>query len=301
MRLILCKEGECNRSVIQAQRREPSQLWKFLVLVAMCTKFGKKARSRALFQRVGLVRAQALEDRERERQLRPPNLGPASASCIAWVSLIEIPANNAAPSAAPSTAPSSTVPVARIMRNEPTEQRIWIYGVCVGPSLDLPVLPSLAEEDVDIMIPLPGDANLLGSESPYCGRTFEDVASAAECSWWCAQVLSIVLRNNPMRPEIYTFAFDLYGRLQLIKSSVCRVQGQGPDANKRVHRRTDMVTTRQVRVPVVTDPSRPDLVVEHDCDVGSTYVTSDVGILLDWPSSTLGAQRCVGPSASRQS
>ena len=47
MRLITCKEGECNRSVIQAQRREPSQLWKFLVLVAMCTKIPSLERKPA--------------------------------------------------------------------------------------------------------------------------------------------------------------------------------------------------------------------------------------------------------------
>ena len=107
-----------------------------------------------------------------------------------------------------------------------------------------------------------------------------------------------------MRPEIYTFAFDLYGGLQLIKSSVCRVQGQGPDANKRVHRPTDMVTTRQVRVPVVTGPSRPDLVVEHDCDVmmvdqaegdvleDDATVADDIAIGSDPPALTILDSGC---------
>ena len=46
------------------------------------------------------------------------------------------------------------------------------------------------------------------------------------------------------------------------------MEGQGPDpSNKRVYRPTDMVTSRQIRVPVATDPSRLDVVYEHDCDV----------------------------------
>ena len=44
-RSIMCKEPECDKAVIQARRKE----------VALCTLWGTKARSRALFSRVGQV------------------------------------------------------------------------------------------------------------------------------------------------------------------------------------------------------------------------------------------------------
>ena len=71
---IHCKEPECERAVILARRKEPAELWSFLVQVALCTLWGPKSRSRALFARVSQVRSEALEEEERERQLRPQPL-----------------------------------------------------------------------------------------------------------------------------------------------------------------------------------------------------------------------------------
>ncbi|CAE7722529.1 GIP, partial [Symbiodinium necroappetens] len=65
-RQIMCKEPECDKPVIQANRREPARLWAFLVQIALCTLWGRRARSRALFQRVTMVRGEAQEERERE-------------------------------------------------------------------------------------------------------------------------------------------------------------------------------------------------------------------------------------------
>ena len=73
--------------------------------------------------------------------------------------------------------------------------------------------------------------------------------------------------NHPMRPDIYAFGFYLYGRLTLIREAVVRMQGAGTDPRKRVHRPEDMVSTRQLRVPVAMDPQRLDITTEQDCDV----------------------------------
>ena len=269
-RQVICKEPECDRAVISAQRKEPLQLWRFLVQVALCTKWGSRARSRALFQHVTKCRGDALEEDQRRRRLEPPQAGPPQraappTSTAPWVVIPEQPA---ASRPGPSASASSGY-VARIVRGDPLEQRVWIYGVCLAPSLELPPFPTLADEDSDILQPLPSDGQLLDNTSPFPGRSFEDVASSAECSWWCAQVLTFALQiNNPMRLEIYVFAFFLYGRLKLVRDSLVRLHGAGSDPqNKRVFHPSDMVTTRQLRIPVAMDPSRLDVVAEHDCDV----------------------------------
>ena len=233
-RQILCKEDECNRPVIVAQRKEPIQLWKFLVQVALFTRWGARARSRALFQHVTKCRGEALEEEQRRRHLEPPPaaLPPRAAPTASTAPWVVIPAQPG-PSA---TTPSG--PVTKIVCGEAPEQRAWIYGICVAPSLDLPPFPSLAAEDAYILQPLPGDGQLLDNTSPFPGRSFEDVAASAECSWWCAQVLNFALQNNPMRPEIYVFAFYLYCRLRLVRDSIVRLNGAGADPqNKRVFRR----------------------------------------------------------------
>ena len=62
----MCKEPECDRAVVAASRKEPIRLWAFLVQIALCTLWGRKARSRAYFQRVCLVRGEAQDERDRE-------------------------------------------------------------------------------------------------------------------------------------------------------------------------------------------------------------------------------------------
>ena len=70
-RQVMCKKDSGGRAVISAKRREPVQLWSFLVQVAMCTLWGTRARSRALFQRVTQVRVQALEEVEQQTRWLP--------------------------------------------------------------------------------------------------------------------------------------------------------------------------------------------------------------------------------------
>ena len=80
VRRIMCKEPHCDKAVITGQRRDPVRMWSYPVQIALCALHGQKARSRALFQRVCQVRGEALEVREREKQLTAwnPNLPPPS-------------------------------------------------------------------------------------------------------------------------------------------------------------------------------------------------------------------------------
>eukprot|EP00435_Cladocopium_sp_Y103_P008740 s1884_g2.t1 len=69
-RYVSCKERDCEKVVFKCKRTDPSDLWRYLVMVALCTKWGQAARSRGLFQRVCQVRGEALEARERQQQLQ---------------------------------------------------------------------------------------------------------------------------------------------------------------------------------------------------------------------------------------
>lgn len=61
-RHITCKE--CNETVIVARRKQPVQLWSYLVQIAMCTKWGPKMRSTALYHRVSSLTSQSLLDND---------------------------------------------------------------------------------------------------------------------------------------------------------------------------------------------------------------------------------------------
>ena len=273
VRQVLCKESECDRAVIQANRKEPTEMWKFLTLVALGTRWGKKARHRVWLQTLHHAELEAAELKKPSPatltvrlQMEPQRRAePAISSTGPW-QLVGENQGYSTPSSLPSTS-STAAPVARIVRHETMEQKIWVYGVCVSASLELPPFPQLAAEDLDILQPVPADEHVLGTSSPFAGRLYVDVASSSECSWWCTQVIGFALGNHPMRPDIYAFGFYLYGRLTLIREAVVRMQGAGTDPRKRVHRPEDMVSTRQLRVPVAMDPQRLDITTEQDCDV----------------------------------
>ena len=59
----MCKEPECDKAVIQTHRKDSTENWKYLVLVALGTEYGRKARARAVY-RVSQLRFEAkqLED-----------------------------------------------------------------------------------------------------------------------------------------------------------------------------------------------------------------------------------------------
>ena len=199
-------------------------------MVALGTKWGRKARHRVWLQTLHHAEREAAEAKKPKPRLatfqarlgaagddHPPGTeqGYALASSPQpWTMVGENPGYST-PSSLPSTA-SAGVPIARIVRQETVEQRIWVYGVCVSASLELPPFPQLAAEDLDILQPIPSDDHLLGPSTPFAGRYYVDVASSSECSWWCSQVMAFALGNHPMQP----------------------------DPKKRVHRPQDMVSTR---------------------------------------------------------
>ncbi|CAE7548475.1 RE2, partial [Symbiodinium necroappetens] len=276
-RAIMCKEPECGKAIIQAHRKDAVELWKFLVLIAVGTKYGRKARSRALFQYVGRLRfeAKVLEDKKEAgdathhggKPVATKTQGPmgylahsASSSFSGW-SLVQEAAGSEEPA-----------PMARIVRGNPSvPSRVWVYGVCIAPDMPLPAFPVLEFSDQDILEPPPADHDLVDGDSPFAGRTFDETASSAEGALWCTQVMAYAFGNNPMRPEIYRFGFYLYGRLRQVRVAALRMQGGGSEREgKRVQRPGDMITTRQIKVPVATDPSRLDVVAEHECDVMMT-------------------------------
>ena len=169
VRQFWCKEPECNKAVITGRRREPLTLWKYLVQVALCAKQGSKARSRELFQRVTTVRLAALEERETELRAGPPpkQQGHASPPGAAGSWLVVASPSSAPASPYPaSQASSSSSFVAKIVRDDQVvEQRIWVYGVCVAPSLELPPFPELSAEDSDVLSALPSDGTRLGPDT----------------------------------------------------------------------------------------------------------------------------------------
>ena len=207
-RSIMCKEPECDKAVIQARRKDAVSLWSFLVQVALCTLWGTKARSRALFSRVGQVRAEALSEREalareaareRDEDARAQRLQLDRGYGLGSFAGDESPPSGwklvVNQSAASSLEPA---PVARIVRPELQPVRAWVYGVCLSGATELPRFPELTAEDQDILMPLPTENSLCGTESPYCGATFGHVSSSAESAWYCSQVMSFALGNNPI-------------------------------------------------------------------------------------------------------
>ena len=269
-RQIMCKDDACNRAVISASRKEPRELWSYLVQVALTTAWGRKARARTTYamccEAKDFYMAKKLEEDKAREEARERAMGVGYLGPHPLQDQPEPPYN---PALHEWSVVSPPRPVARIIRAERQEVRAWIYSVCVSPSEPLPPFPTLAEEDQDILQPLPSDAHLLDHLTTYAGRSFEDAASSSDSAWFCAQVLNHALSNQPMQPEVYRFAFYLSGRLQLVRQSVERAHREGADssASKRAIDPDNMVTRRQIRVPVAMDPQRLDVVTEQGCDV----------------------------------
>ena len=282
-RQIMCKEDTCNKAVIRASRSEPRQLWSYLVQIALTTIWGRRARARTTYQmcceaKDHFMAAKLEQDkagetkRERERAVeaqRQERVHAGGAGYLGPHPLQDQPEPPYNPDMHGWSVVSPPRPIARIVRMERQEVKAWIYAVCVSPNDPLPPFPALGAEDQDVLIPLPCDAHLLGNLTPYPGRSFEDAASSADSAWYCAQVLNHALSNQPMQPEVYRFAFYLHGRLQLVKQAIESAHAQGSDATapKRALDPNNMVTKRQIRVPVAMDPQRLDVVTEQDCDV----------------------------------
>ena len=280
---IHCKEPECNRAVISGRRREAVTMWSFLVQVAITTLWGRRARSRALAQRIAVVRAEAQEEKEEEeRRAREIGLiihgpdgtahgGHTPPGAHDWRPVLQQPKDWYSPTGTELSSSSSAAPRARILRQPRPGQQAWVYGVCLSPDAELPKFPELAPEDADIMVPLPCDNTTLGTESPFPGFTYEVVASSPEGAVFCTSVMHSALTNQLMQPEIYRFAFYLFGRLQLLRGGVLRMSGQGGESrDKREATPGTMITSRVLQAPVAMDRTRLDIVSVQDCEVMMT-------------------------------
>ncbi|CAE7745994.1 RE1 [Symbiodinium sp. KB8] len=280
---IRCKEPECNRAVISGRRRQAVTMWSFLVQVAITTLWGRRARSRALAQRIAVVRAEAQEEKEEEeRRAREIGLiihgpdgtahgGQTPPGAHDWRPVLQQPKDGYSPTATELSSSSSAAPRARILRQPRPGQQAWVYGVCLSPDAELPKFPELAPEDADIMVPLLCDSTTLGTESPFPGFTYEVVASSPEGAVFCTSVMHSALTNQLMQPEIYRFAFYLFGRLQLLRGGVLRMSGQGGESrDKREATPGTMITSRVLQAPVAMDRTRFDIVSVQDCEVMMT-------------------------------
>ena len=174
-RSVSCKEPECDKTVVSARRKEPVQLWKFLVVVALCTKWGRRARSRALSQYVAKVRADYLEEKETEerrareihllvRGASPKSSATGSRQPPGWT-LVQDESEAGSPA-------SSAYPTAKIIRPGAITPRAWVYGVCIAADTELPPFPGLAEEDQDIIAVPPNDLCQCGPETPFSGMSY---------------------------------------------------------------------------------------------------------------------------------
>ncbi|CAJ1448790.1 unnamed protein product, partial [Effrenium voratum] len=263
-RYITCKESECNRNVLNVNRREPAQLWRYLVTIAMGTKWGTNARSREQFNRMTNVKLLALEDKSPEKQKHSPY--PAAPST---------PTTKCSPSGRPGSPeweyidtgsePSSAKPppaprMARIMR--PTGQQCWLYGVHLVPGSLPPDFPLLSPEDMDVLQPLPGDAtHIVGG--PYHGYAYLQVAESPDCNQYCAYVIKRALDNKPMTPDTFRFAFYLYGRIILVYNSGMKRLGGPMLKRQQVHPAMDV--DRLIKVPIQMNPDDHQPQV-HECE-----------------------------------
>eukprot|EP00435_Cladocopium_sp_Y103_P024596 s4511_g6.t1 len=288
-RHVTCKSSECDKTVISARRKNPEQLWRYLVQIALCTKWGSAARSRELFASVCRVRDAAIQEEQDRTALEPPHGYPRRSP------------SRAAPTSSPSGSPHSTTwevmcgppsttgsepasgpKTAKIVRAQNQEPRFWAYGIYIAPGVDPPEFPVLATEDQDVLQPLPSDQTPCGPETPYAGYTFEQVSSSPEASAFCTQTLMSAMQDQPMTPDHFRLAFYLYGRAKLLHSAVTRMWKSGqPRVSKRPQHPDEMIAHRCIRVPLCLDIHHPEVIQVHDFEVLMTEDDPNAGDRLD--------------------
>ena len=271
-RHITCKE--CNETVIVARRKQPIQLWSYLVQIAMCTKWGQKMRSTALYHRVSALTSQQLLDNdhvEKKTPIKARLLSPSTRSEAEW-DLVSHPGSNK--EGYPSSSgggPKEKPRVATIVR-EPSVQ-CWLYGVRLAPNVPLPDFPELAISDLDVLQPLPTDSSVL-NVGPFLGLTFERLSSELEYEQYATQVLQFALNNQPMLPEVFRFAYYLFGKVKLAHGAALKMYQASTDPASAAMflKRTfspsdDMQASRLIVVPVYTDIKNTGTLQQAFCDV----------------------------------
>ena len=144
----------------------------------------------------------------------------------------------------------------------------------ISPDQDLPDFPDLPSEDMDILQPLPSDCELINDGSPFQGHRFDVVSSDPQAEHYCKQVMTHALANEPMSPEIFRFAFYLYGRLRLVRASAERItkpsKEEGESKGKREIDKSPMEPVRKLWAPIQYDIDDPNSVHLHECEVMMT-------------------------------
>lgn len=275
-RHVTCKDPACDKSILVARRKEPLQLWRYLVLVAMCTNWGSAARSRALAQSVAICSLKAREEEEFEEktvgrgyprlsQGKAPST-PSPSKTEAW-DLVEALDEPQAPKKGK----------AKIIY-EP-EHQAWLYGVHLRQDRELPPFPELDDDDLKILQPLPSDQETF-PRGPLFGLSFVEAASKIEYDWYCRASLTHALENQPMTPDVFRFAFYLYGRVKLVHLAGMRMlKGDVGSMAKRSADPSQMSSTRSILVLLQLSEDPRNLQVQQ-CDVMMTspdeaYVLSE--------------------------
>ncbi|CAK9071730.1 unnamed protein product [Durusdinium trenchii] len=259
-RHLSCKD--CDKTVLVARRKEPVQLWGYMVQVLMATKWGSALRSEGLYRYAGRLTHEYARERDGLRPLPPPR-------------------GSSAMSAAPSAWELATS--SRLHHQVPL-RKCQPHGSCDSPG----IRPGSMECNLhqvlnfrhfhhlqeDILIPLPSDQEPLMLEQ---GTIPFAVASASpEYEPYCQQVLQHALDNQPMDPTVYRFAFYLYGKVKLAWAAGHRlVKGAGSSAAKR-GKSEDMTGTRYMIFPVRADPSMPAQVASECMMVASEEIEENV-------------------------
>ena len=267
VRQIVCKE--CDRGVIVARRKgDVSQLWGYLVQVALCTKWGTKARSRELASTIARLTTSPgglLDQPPKQKVLKPPKssagyAAPESPERRGWEYIPSEDEQSAGSEAPP--------PKAKIVYEPKVE--VWLYGVKLSLENEIPLLPELSAEDQHILQPLPGDTTTF-TLGRMRGWPFHEVASRPECQDHCRYILLSALKGKPLSPEDYRFAFYLYGRLTLVKAAGTRLMKTCAGDTQQISKRTaspgDMTTSRLIVAPLQYDIADPSSINVHYCDV----------------------------------
>ena len=253
-RHITCKE--CNKTVIVGRRKEPAQMWSYLVQVALCTKFGSKFRSNRLYEMIADGTEKIAETKKDTWEL----VSPPRARGEPYKS------EGPLPGAGPSDVKKKMV--AKIVRAP--QHQVWLYGIHLAEGVVLPPFPELSEGDLDILQPLPMD-NTVMDEGLFKGWTFEQMATRFESENFCGQAVTMAVRNEPMSPFTFKLAFYLFGRVKIAYEAGHRMIGDGKvNENKREANPDDMRVSRTIQVPIRYDPYDERTLDLQECQVMMT-------------------------------
>eukprot|EP00435_Cladocopium_sp_Y103_P062124 s1878_g23.t1 len=288
-RHVSCRD--CDKTILCALRKEPIQLWGYLVQVAMCMRFGKDARYRAFLQRMERVKKEKMlmdkADRSGYPAASPTSPGSGGGSPL---KIAKTPPRAARPKRATRPPPRDQIdewsvvassppdsPSARASSDQPPQAKIvyapqheaWLYGVHLCLEEELPLFPELSGQDVNILQPLPHHGYTFAT-GPAQGLTYAVVSSTLDWEPFCRDVIAKALHNEPMTPEVYRFAYYLYGKIKLVRSAAVRMlKGSTDQCDLSLKRPQDvnaMNADRCIYVPIQVSINPQDVTVQQ-CDV----------------------------------